>query len=57
MFKKKPDFSMLQVFGSLAYVHVKRDKWKGLSPHMQKAIFIRYPVQYKGWEFYNPSTK
>ena len=24
---------------------------------MEKAIFIGYPAGYKGWKFYNPSTK
>src|ERR1700749_2959425 len=57
MYGKKPDLSMLRVFGSLAFVHIKKDKRKGLSPHMQKAIFVGYPAQYKGWEFYNPFTK
>jgi transposase InsO family protein len=40
MFGEDPDVSLIRVFGSLAYVHVKRDKRKGLSPHMQKAIFV-----------------
>jgi hypothetical protein len=53
----KPDVSMLRVFGSLAYVHIKRDKRSGLSPHMEKAIFVGYPPEYKGWEFWNPATR
>ena len=57
MYGKKPDVSSVRVFGSLAYVHVKKDKRKGFSPHMEKAIFIGYPPQFKGWEFYNPVTK
>lgn len=57
MYGRKPDVSLFRVFGSLAYVHIKKDKRSGFSPHMQKAIFVGYPAQYKGWEFYNPSTK
>ena len=57
MFKKKPDVSLIRVFGSLAYVHVKKDKRSGFSPHMEKAIFVGYPPQFKGWEFFNPVTK
>jgi Reverse transcriptase (RNA-dependent DNA polymerase)/gag-polypeptide of LTR copia-type/GAG-pre-integrase domain len=57
LFGNKPDVSHLRVFGSLAYVHIKKDKRYGLSSHMEKAIFIGYPPQYKGWEFYNPATK
>lgn len=57
MFGKKPDVSLIRVIGSLAYVHVKKDKRSGFSPHMEKAIFVGYPIQYKGWEFFNPVTK
>src|SRR6201996_6990884 len=53
----KPDVSLLRVFGSTAYVHIKKDKRHGLSPHMEKLIFVGYPAQYKGWEFYNPVTR
>ena len=57
MYKQKPDLSLFRVFGSLAYVHVKKDKRTGFSSHMEKAIFVGYPGQYKGWEFFNPVTK
>ena len=57
LYGKKPDVSLFRVFGSLAYVHIQKDKRKGLSPHMEKAVFIGYPTQYKGWEFYNTVTK
>ncbi|MGH7238798.1 MAG: hypothetical protein ACREHG_01900, partial [Candidatus Saccharimonadales bacterium] len=56
LYGKKPDVSLFRVFGSLAYVHIQKDKRTGLSPHMEKAIFVGYPAQYKGWEFYNPAT-
>ena len=57
MFGKTPDVSLFRVFGCLAYVHVKKDKRTGFSPHMEKAIFVGYPDQFKGWEFFNPFTK
>jgi len=57
MFGEKPDVSLFRVFGSLAYVHIKKDKRSGFSPHMEKAIFVGFPVQSKGWEFFNPITK
>src|ERR1700743_2203741 len=57
IFGQIPDVSLFRVFGALAYVHVKKDKRSGFSPHMQKAIFVGYPSQYKGWEFYNPEAK
>ena len=31
LFNKKPDVSLLRVFGSLAYVHIQKDKRTGLS--------------------------
>jgi len=55
--KEKPDVGHLRVWGCLAYVHIQKDKRVGLSPHMEKCIFIGYPEGYKGWKFYNPLTK
>ena len=57
LFGSKPDVSRFRVFGSLAYVHIQRDKRQGLSPHMEKCVFVGYPAQFKGWEFYNPATR
>ena len=57
MYGTKPDVSLFRVFGSIAYVHVQKDRRVGLSPHMEKCIFVGYPSQFKGWEFYNPVTK
>ena len=54
---RKPDVSHLRVWGCLAYVHVQKDKRGALGSHMEKCIFIGYPVGYKGWKFYNPLTK
>ena len=48
---------MSRIWGCLAYVHVQKDKREALGSHMEKAIFIGYPAGYKGWKFYNPSTK
>ena len=56
-YKQKPDFSMFTVFGCTAYVFVQKDKRKSLQPHMEKCIFIGYPSGYKGWRFYNLTTK
>jgi len=55
--KKKPDVSHFRVFGCTAYVYVQRDQRKKLEPHAQKCIFVGYPPGYKGWKFYNPTTK
>ena len=54
---KKPDVSHLQVWGCTAYVHIQKDKRTGIRSHMEKCVFIGYPEGYKGWMFYNPTTK
>jgi hypothetical protein len=56
-YKHKPDVSHLRVWGCTAYVFVQKDKCKSLAPHMEKCIFLGYPDGYKGWKFYNPTTK
>ena len=55
--KQKPDLGHLRVFGCTAYVYVQKDQRKSLQSHMQKCVFIGYPSGYKGWLFYNPTTK
>src|ERR1700712_3703123 len=54
---RKPDVSHLRVWGCTAYVHVQKDKRPGLGSHMEKCVFIGYPQGYKGWKFYNPTSK
>jgi transposase InsO family protein len=54
---RKPDVSHLRVWGCTAYVHIQRDKRPALRPHYEKCVFIGYPEGYKGWKFYNPTTK
>ena len=53
----KPDVSHLRVWGCTAYVHVQKEKCPALRPHYEKCVFVRYPDGYKGWKFYNPTTK
>ena len=55
--RKKPDVSHLRVWGCTAYVHIQKDKWTGIGSHMEKCVFIGYPDGYKGWMFYNFTTK
>ena len=57
IYGKKPNVSHLRVFGCTGYVHIKKDKCKGLSSHTEKCVFIGYPAEYKAWTFYNPLTK
>ena len=54
---RKPDVSHFRVWGSTAYVHIQKDKHNVFKPHYEKCVFIGYPDGYKGWKFYNPTTK
>ena len=54
---RKPDVSHLRVWGCTAYVHVQKDKRSALGSHCEKCVFVGYPSGYKGWKFYNPTTK
>ena len=56
-YKRKPSVGHLRVWGCVAYVHVQKDKRLKLGSHMQKCVFIGYPAGYKGWKFYDPSTR
>jgi hypothetical protein len=56
-FKRKPDVSHFRIWRCLAYVFIQKDKRKSLQPHMEQCVFVGYPTGYKGWQFYNPSTK
>ena len=54
---KKPDVSHLRIWGCTAYAHVQKDKRTGIGSYMEKCVFVGYPDGYKGWTFYNPTTK
>lgn len=45
----KPSVDHLRVFGCQAYVHVQRDKRKGLQQKSEHCIFIGHPLEYRGW--------
>ena len=54
--KRKPEVGHLRVWGCTAYVHVQKDKQTGIGAHMEKCVFIGYPIGFKGWKFFNPTT-
>ena len=39
-FGKKPSLAHLRVFGSIAYVHVSKDKWRKLDAKAEKCILV-----------------
>ena len=49
--------SHFRAWESTAYVHIQKDKRDIFKPHYEKCVFIGYPDGYKGWKFYNPTTK
>ena len=55
-YRKKPSVGHLQPFGCLAYVHLQKDQHGALLLHAAQCLFIGYPIDYKGWRFYNPAT-
>ncbi|EPQ54730.1 ribonuclease H-like protein, partial [Gloeophyllum trabeum ATCC 11539] len=54
---KKPDLSYFRVFGSLAYVLIRKDKRKALQTHTRKCIFVGYADRVRAWLFYDPATR
>jgi len=54
---QRPSVDRLRPFGCLAYVHLQKDQHGALLPHAAQCIFIGYPIDYKGWRFWNPSTQ
>ena len=47
----------LEGFGSIAYVHVPKEKRRKLNAKAEKGIFVGYSDEQKGYKCYNPRTK
>ena len=56
-FGRKPNLRHLRVFGSIAYVHVPKDKRRKLDAKAEKCILVGYSDEQKGYKCYNPRTK
>ena len=56
-FGTKPNLRHLRVFGSIAYVHVPKEKWRKLDAKDEKCILVGYSDEQKGYKCYNPRTK
>ena len=56
-FGTKPNLRHLRVFGSIAYVHVPREKRRKLDAKAEKCILVGYSDEQKGYKCYNPRTK
>ena len=55
-FGTKPSLRHLRVFGSIAYVHVPKDKGRKLDAKAEKCILVGYSDA-KAEKCYNPRTK
>ena len=56
-FGKKPNLAHLRIFGSIAYVHVPKEKRRKLDAKAEKCILVGYSDEQKGYKCYNPRTK
>jgi hypothetical protein len=56
-FGTKPNLRHLQVFGSIAYVHIPKEKRKKLDAKAEKCILVGYSDEQKCYKCYNPQTK
>ena len=56
-FGTKLNLRHLRVFGSIAYVHVPKEKRRKLDAKAEKCILVGYSDEQKGYKCYNPRTK
>ena len=56
-FDWKPNLAHLQVFGSIAYVHVPMGKRRKLDVKVEKCVLVGYSDEQKGYKYYNPRSK
>lgn len=53
---EKPEYKHLRIFGSIAYVHVPKEKRKKLDQKSQRMIFVGYADGRKAYRFLDPKT-
>jgi hypothetical protein len=53
-FGMKPNLRHLRVFGSIAYMHIPKEKRKKLDAKAEKCILVGYSDEQKGYKCYNP---
>ena len=56
-FEKKPNISMLRVFGCMAIYHIAAEKRRGWDSPGEWGVFLGMAPRMKGWLFYNPLTR
>ncbi|PKI73561.1 hypothetical protein CRG98_006142 [Punica granatum] len=53
LFRKKPDYQHIRIFGCLCYAHYSPRFKDKFGPRSRKCIFIGYPFGKKGWRVYD----
>ena len=53
-FGKKRNLAHLRIFGSIAYVHVSKEKRRKLDAKAEKCILVGYSDEQKGYKCYHP---
>ena len=54
---KRGSIEHLHPFGCLTYIHLQKDQQGPFQLHAAQCVLVGYPVNYKGWQFWNPATK
>ena len=54
---KTPNLAHLRIFGSIAYMHVPKEKQRKLDAKSEKCILVGYSDEQKEYKCYNPRTK
>ena len=54
---KQGSVDRLRPFGCLAYVHRQKDQRGVFESHAAQCILIGYPIDYKGWRFWDPEAR
>ena len=56
-FRKKPNLAHLRVFGSIAYVHVPKEKRRKLDAKSKKCILVDYSDEQKVYKCYKTPNR
>jgi hypothetical protein len=54
---RKPDYSMLRVFGCRAWAHVGKKERKHLEKHAKPCVFLGLPNDFKCWKLWDPHAQ
>ena len=55
--RKKPEVSLLKIFGCPVFVHIPKDKRSKLDPSGKKGVFVGYSESSKAYRVYIPGFR